>query len=649
MTTTANSGTTATGGSADSQATDAAAMWTASPTIVRVLKALIWATPLFAGYVAGLVFTAVVDRPDGVVPSIAWVLGILVVSSLTIHFTRPVIDGATPLAFLYQCTLVFPDQAPSRFKIALAQRSARDLQRRVESGELLDTPEEAATAILTLLAHLNDHDRRTRGHSERVRAYSDLIAEQLGLPEADRHKLHWAALLHDIGKLSVDPDILNKPGRPDDHEWQQLRGHPAAAPTYLRALRPWLGQWLDAATQHHERWDGKGYPRALAGDDISLSGRIVAVADAYDVMTSSRSYKTPWSADDARAELARCAGTQFDPRIVRAFLQVSSRRLEKVAGPISWLGQWPSLAEVAHALGSAGTTTVGSLATAAGAAAITVTPAIVVTYDGPIAAGAVTTTTTTTVETTVPSSAPDDTVVVDEPATSSPVVPTPTTVNTPTSAETSAPADDTAPTTDAPTVTPPTAPETSAPTSEAPTTDPSVPSTEAPPVDPPPTTPTTEAPGTSGVLAIAAGDLPAVLSTGALQSDEGIFYVPEGPPREIETPFDVVAPGPADVTGSTTQVRTIAAGTQVCTYLLHADSPEALQTFDVTIQLTESVIGFAASTEQLVDTATWGVDDVDYVDDGIEDGDWIRVDDRTLLIRMHVEGDRDQVRIFTGC
>ena len=96
-------------------------------------------------------------------------------------------------------------------------------------------------------------------------------------------------------------------------------------------------------------------------------------------------------------------------------------------------------------------------------------------------------------------------------------------------------------------------------------------------------------------------------------------------------------------------MRTIAAGTQVCTYLLHADSPEALQTFDVTIQLTESVIGFAASTEQLVDTATWGADDVDYVDDGIEDGDWIRVDDRTLLIRMHVEGDRDQVRIFTGC
>ena len=90
---------------------------------------------------------------------------------------------------------------------------------------------------------------------------------------------------------------------------------------FLMPLRPWLGTWLDAATQHHERWDGNGYPRKLAGEQISLSARIVAVADAYDVMTSSRSYKKAWEPEAAREELARCAGTQFDPICVEAFFE----------------------------------------------------------------------------------------------------------------------------------------------------------------------------------------------------------------------------------------------------------------------------------------------------------------------------------------
>ena len=114
----------------------------------------------------------------------------------------------------------------------------------------------------------------------------------------------------------------------------------------LEPLRPWLGEWADAASQHHERWDGKGYPFGLAGEQISLSGRIVAVADAFDVMTSVRSYKKAMTPEAARAELLRCAGTQFDANVVRAFLNISVGKLRLVMGPLSWLAQAPALGNV---------------------------------------------------------------------------------------------------------------------------------------------------------------------------------------------------------------------------------------------------------------------------------------------------------------
>ena len=161
---------------------------------------------------------------------------------------------------------------------------------------------------MALAGALNAHDRMTRGHTERVRAYTLMIGEELHLPKADLDRLHWAGLVHDIGKLEVPPSILNKPGRPDEDEWEILKQHPAAAVRLLEPLRPWLGEWADAASQHHERWDGKGYPFGLAGEQISLSGRIVAVADAFDVMTSVRSYKKAMTPEAARAELLRCAG-----------------------------------------------------------------------------------------------------------------------------------------------------------------------------------------------------------------------------------------------------------------------------------------------------------------------------------------------------
>ena len=124
-----------------------------------------------------------------------------------------------------------------------------------------------------LLKDLAKHDRLTRGHSERVRAYSEIIGEELGLPAADLEKLRWAALVHDVGKMAVSPEILNKPGRPTDEEWQELRNHPTAGARLLAPLEPWLGEWVGAATEHHERVDGKGYPAGCGAGRSPSPGR----------------------------------------------------------------------------------------------------------------------------------------------------------------------------------------------------------------------------------------------------------------------------------------------------------------------------------------------------------------------------------------
>ncbi|MEL6983455.1 MAG: Ig-like domain-containing protein, partial [Actinomycetota bacterium] len=209
---------------------------------------------------------------------------------------------------------------------------------------------------------LNRHDRLTRGHTERVRAYSVMIGEELGLEPAELELLNWSGLVHDVGKLAVPPEILNKPGKPDAEEWAILRNHPAAAEELVAPLRPWLGEWAESATQHHERFDGAGYPLGLAAHDITLAGRIVAVADAYDVMTSARSYKRPMPAQDARRELAINAGTQFDPVVVRAFLNVALGRLRLVMGPLTSVFQFPA---GSASLGSAAATGAGAIASVA--------------------------------------------------------------------------------------------------------------------------------------------------------------------------------------------------------------------------------------------------------------------------------------------
>jgi putative nucleotidyltransferase with HDIG domain len=197
--------------------------------------------------------------------------------------------------------------------------------------------------VLELVAALSVHDKQTRGHSERVRVFADLIATEMKLPPADRARLRWASLLHDIGKLVVPSEILSKPAKLNETERKNVERHPEEGARLIGPLRSWLGEWAAAVEHHHERWDGRGYPRALAGERISLAGRIVAVADSYEVMTAVRPYRRPIGVVAAREELVRCSGAQFDPAVVRAFLNISVGRLWRVVGLGSWIAQLPLL------------------------------------------------------------------------------------------------------------------------------------------------------------------------------------------------------------------------------------------------------------------------------------------------------------------
>jgi putative nucleotidyltransferase with HDIG domain len=202
---------------------------------------------------------------------------------------------------------------------------------------------EAAEQILALVGSLRAHDRHTRGHSERVRVYSDLIAAELRLPPSAVDRLRWAALLHDIGKIRVPAKTLNKPAKLSNREWETIRQHPVAGAELASALLPWLGEWGRAIAEHHERFDGTGYPFGLSGRDISLAGRIVAVADSFEVMTASRVYKRAMTRSTALEEVVRFSGSQFDPEVVRAFLAVSAPKLRWAMGPTSWLVGTPLL------------------------------------------------------------------------------------------------------------------------------------------------------------------------------------------------------------------------------------------------------------------------------------------------------------------
>ena len=191
-------------------------------------------------------------------------------------------------------------------------------------------PEKAHLHTMISLAQALDHrDTSTADHSQTVGRYCALIARELELDEALTDRLQVAGILHDIGKIGLPDAILGKRGPLSDAERAEMRRHPEIGAEMLRSeefgdVRAWV-------VAHHERTDGKGYPLGLSGEEIPLPARILAVADAYEAMTSDRPYRMAIAKQSARAELLRCAGTQFDPRVVAAFLAALDSEADRLA------------------------------------------------------------------------------------------------------------------------------------------------------------------------------------------------------------------------------------------------------------------------------------------------------------------------------
>ncbi|HEX9411793.1 MAG TPA: HD-GYP domain-containing protein [Actinomycetota bacterium] len=353
--------------------------WRARPILAAGLRILVLIVPALLALAVTASVHPFIPLPRTWPGRMAWWCGLLGLGLIVATVVERLVRRMLPLVMLLKLAMLFPDRAPSRFAVAREAGSVRRLRSRLAALDADPDAEQetlSAERILALAMALQSHDRRTRGHSERVRVFTDLLAEEMKLPPEDRDRLRWSALLHDIGKLTVAARILNKPGKLDEHEWDVIRGHPAEGARIAGPLLEWLGPWAGAIAEHHERFDGRGYPAELAAHDISLGGRIVAVADCYDTMTAARSYKRPMAVVAARAELARCAGSQFDPTAVRAFLGISIPRLLWKTGPLSFLVQLPflwRLQKIAQQGLSVAAQGVTAATVAAGIAAITAT------------------------------------------------------------------------------------------------------------------------------------------------------------------------------------------------------------------------------------------------------------------------------------
>ena len=324
--------------------------WRARPRLALALRIALIIIPLVVVCLAAWRIHIALGPPPTFTQSVLRWIMLSLGCTLAIRVLDSWAKRLLPMAYLLRMTVIFPDDVPSRYRVAMRQGTTRQLARDIDAGRLnAKTPQEAAEHLLGLVATLSSHDRATRGHTERTRAYTDLLAEQLGLSSAERAKLHWGGLLHDIGKLAIPAEVLNKTEPLTEAEWQLIRNHPNEGYKLIAPLKDWLGEWADGTRDHHERWDGAGYPRGLSGNNISRAGRIVAVADAFDVMTSKRSYNQPRTFDEARMELAAASGSHFDPTAVRAFLNLALTQRATRWSFFAWIANSPFITSVSGA------------------------------------------------------------------------------------------------------------------------------------------------------------------------------------------------------------------------------------------------------------------------------------------------------------
>jgi putative nucleotidyltransferase with HDIG domain len=225
------------------------------------------------------------------------------------------IDDAVKKAFAEYELKCFKESYQTGLEELVAERTS-ELDRALE-----DVENSYRLTLKALVRALETRDKETHGHSERVVTFSLRLAYELALDKEALRDLELGALLHDIGKIGVPDAILHKPSKLTEEEWSHMRMHPIHGQAILRNI-PFLEGAGRIVAQHHEKWDGSGYPQGLRGEAIDIGARIFAVVDAFDAIVSERVYKEAHTYEHARAEIEKNSGSQFDPMVVAAFRDV---------------------------------------------------------------------------------------------------------------------------------------------------------------------------------------------------------------------------------------------------------------------------------------------------------------------------------------
>lgn len=195
---------------------------------------------------------------------------------------------------------------------------------------LVNLAEANEETIIGLVSALDLREHNTGMHSQRVREYTELIADRLGVDGKTKREIGFGALLHDVGKIAVPDHILLKPGKLTDQEWVEMRKHPDAGYRIVKRIG-FLKDAAEIVYAHHEKFDGSGYPRGLKGASIPPGARMFIVADVYDALTSERPYHSPMTYEEAAAEIRRMSGSHFDPAVVDIFMTLAPEQLTKIA------------------------------------------------------------------------------------------------------------------------------------------------------------------------------------------------------------------------------------------------------------------------------------------------------------------------------
>jgi len=227
------------------------------------------------------------------------------------------------------------EDAVTTIDMKLVDAAAQHLTILLENVALYEEQQSMFLGTLgAITASIDAKDRYTCGHSQRVSVLARSLATEAGLDEAACERVRICGLVHDVGKIGVPESVLRKPGRLTDEEFDQIKRHPVIGRRILRDI-PQLSDVLDGVLHHHERWDGAGYPSGLSGESIPLFARIIGIADAYDAMRSTRTYRDAMRHDRVLAEIRRCAGAQFDPMLTPLFMRIDFDEFNRlIAGHI---------------------------------------------------------------------------------------------------------------------------------------------------------------------------------------------------------------------------------------------------------------------------------------------------------------------------